>query len=1267
MPTIEVGTVSQQWKQTEALWKALHWWIGKLCWAHIGSEHTVTFLELAVDFELTTGERLPDVSDRRIQPPTMRKTKTTTAREILPPSEAQSGLCLYFDGGSRQNGTALAVAGAGAVVYEDGKKIAEVIVPLGRTTNNVAEFSALVGGLHLLGEQPPSVQGPVTVRGDSKVVISTMKKTAQCKPILRPYLLQATASMGALAPRFNFNLEHVARDRNTDADALSNAAMDQVQEQTSGEVSTVMAQYEAYRRTREILPPSEAQSGLCLYFDGGSRQNGTALAVAGAGAVVYEDGKKIAEVIVPLGRTTNNVAEFSALVGGLHLLGEQPPSVQGPVTVRGDSKVVISTMKKTAQCKPILRPYLLQATASMGALAPRFNFNLEHVARDRNTDADALSNAAMDQVQAQTSGEVSTVMAQYEAYRRNFQKCFDSVPIEVAFKLAEELGFNEVVLRTLRAAYTNMRRHFRVGATVGEGFVPTNGIMQGCPLSVILINVIISVWMRHVADIEAAIPLSYVDDVYAMLKTFADLEEAARRSGMFAGLTGMKVCTQKKSHFFTTASDTPQTLDYAESDGTAVNNGRQEGIQRRVTFDVLGVMLTTEKVPPGEVIRPSKRIVERNSEAERVLKRAACLPLPGEAKDLVVSMSAGAKRYYGAAVSGMTKRDSVRLRRLFTEAMWTGPPRRAQEAVLHILHHGHRLDPVVVPAYRRITTWAVQLKKWESARSLSQTAWEHSDSLATLHGPFAFFKEALDGLGWRWVAPTSIAYTNEAGDEVVHDAAAQDNTKLLQHDLRYALRLREMAQLAARRGGDFGGVRDGVDYQTTRHLLEMHDSPLTAYQAGMLKSVIVGATPAAGRTGAGEESCLYCNTEERETVDHLFWSCPAWEHLRAKYEDIRTMQVNWPPCLRLCGIAPAPQVDESTSVLPAEKEKRRHVVKRLQLFFVEVLRERQGADGLLDRSARHHRTESYPRGWRPTEPCRLAVPFIAPSAVTTKWKYGREMWMAFTDWLRQVKWAPPGHDELGISFIELAVEFEMHTGQRLPDLKSRYYTAVPQAQTGKVTAARTTLADGEMGDSRLLVCFDGGARANGTAFAVAGAGAVMYRDGVKVSEVILPLPTVRSNNVAEYEAVLAGLHLLNEANDADGTQCTVRGDSALVVGQLLRRLACSEELKPYQTRAARMVSSLQRRMTVRIEHVKRERNTDADALRNAAMDLVQRQRPTPRRQEKMLTDFRRYALGKALSLVEMGKAYKKVTGGRMDTGKTRLERQNGRGRKGFKH
>ncbi|KAJ9435046.1 hypothetical protein DIPPA_17849 [Diplonema papillatum] len=73
-------------------------------------------------------------------------------------------------------------------------------------------------------------------------------------------------------------------------------------------------------------------------------------------------------------------------------------------------------------------------------------------------------------------------------------------------------------------------------------------------------------------------------------------------------------------------------------------------------------------------------------------------------------------------------------------------------------------------------------------------------------------------------------------------------------------------------------------------------------------------------------------------------------------------------------------------------------------------------------------------------------------------------------------------------------------------------------------------------------------------------------------------------------------------------------------------------------RAALKVSSLQRRLTLHIEHVARELNTDADALSNTAMDLVQRQRPTWQQQETMLANFRRSGLGKALSLIEMGKA-----------------------------
>ncbi|KAJ9446314.1 Ribonuclease HI [Diplonema papillatum] len=241
------GCEHGQWKHGGELWNAMHWWLNRLRWAHVESEHTVTFVELAIDFEVTTGVRLPEVANRRIQPPTASAAKATTARAVLPLRETTAGLCVYFDGGSRQNGTALAVAGAGAVLYKDGIKLAEATVPLGRTTNNVAEYNGLIAGIRLLGEQPRDVGGPVKIRGDSQVVIGPVNGTAICKPNLRPYFLQAKASMVDLSPRFEFSLEHVPRKKNVDADALSNAAMDMAQAGTGAQVGVIRAQYDEFK------------------------------------------------------------------------------------------------------------------------------------------------------------------------------------------------------------------------------------------------------------------------------------------------------------------------------------------------------------------------------------------------------------------------------------------------------------------------------------------------------------------------------------------------------------------------------------------------------------------------------------------------------------------------------------------------------------------------------------------------------------------------------------------------------------------------------------------------------------------------------------------------------------------------------------------------------------------------------------------------------------------------------------------------------------
>ncbi|KAJ9455661.1 hypothetical protein DIPPA_07489 [Diplonema papillatum] len=91
--------------------------------------------------------------------------------------------------------------------------------------------------------------------------------------------------------------------------------------------------------------------------------------------------------------------------------------------------------------------------------------------------------------------------------------------------------------------------------------------------------------------------------------------------------------------------------------------------------------------------------------------------------------------------------------------------------------------------------------------------------------------------------------------------------------------------------------------------------------------------------------------------------------------------------------------------------------------------------------------------------------------------------------------------------MELAVAFELETGCKLPPVKNRFYAPPPEVPRNKPTTARDTLPDEEAEDG-IAVYFDGGARGNGTAFAVAGAGAVLYRNGKKEAEIVLPLPNV---------------------------------------------------------------------------------------------------------------------------------------------------------------
>lgn len=103
------------------------------------------------------------------------------------------------------------------------------------------------------------------------------------------------------------------------------------------------------------------------------------------------DGKKILELGKNIGRETNNVAEYFALLAALDYAALQGITA---LRIRSDSELLVRQMEGVYKVKsPDLKP--LHERAAKLARQLQY-FAIEHVRRELNKDADALANVALD-------------------------------------------------------------------------------------------------------------------------------------------------------------------------------------------------------------------------------------------------------------------------------------------------------------------------------------------------------------------------------------------------------------------------------------------------------------------------------------------------------------------------------------------------------------------------------------------------------------------------------------------------------------------------------------------------------------------------------------------------------------------------------------------------------------------------------------------------------------------------------------------------------
>jgi ribonuclease HI len=128
---------------------------------------------------------------------------------------------------------------------------------------------------------------------------------------------------------------------------------------------------------------------LTIYTDGASRNNP---GEAGAGVFIMRDGKPVKRIARYLGTTTNNIAEYTAAIIGLeHAVTLGAASVK----LLADSELLVKQVNGQYKVK---NEGLKPLHGKVKELIARIrSVEVQYIPRERNKEADALANKAIDE------------------------------------------------------------------------------------------------------------------------------------------------------------------------------------------------------------------------------------------------------------------------------------------------------------------------------------------------------------------------------------------------------------------------------------------------------------------------------------------------------------------------------------------------------------------------------------------------------------------------------------------------------------------------------------------------------------------------------------------------------------------------------------------------------------------------------------------------------------------------------------------------------
>ena len=487
----------------------------------------------------------------------------------------------------------------------------------------------------------------------------------------------------------------------------------------------------------------------------------------------------------------------------------------------------------------------------------------------------------------------------------DFEKAFDLVPLhEIILPLAKTLGLPDFLVNCLSNFYSRLLRFLKHPKGFGSCLTTNRGIVQGCPVSVVLLNLLVSIFLRFVEHSNSEIiPQAYADDVSASATSVDNLGAFLSQSGSFAKITGQRLKAAKCT-VWCTSTALMNDLRHLKLGSTPL----------KVVSDVryLGAQFGFHEGMPHDVGWQLKL-----DTFQQLVARVRFLPLAAEGKALVIACPM-AKVFYGCELTTLKEDVLIKMRRQVISALWKGRSGRVPEVLMTLIFPGHKCDPVQVVAYRALCTLRSMCLKYPQLAITASANW-------TLHiqtpgnniwGPIHTAFSALQTLSWSWLSDFSSFQTPNH----VSISWLKCSRTWFQHQVRGAMR-QSLLSIAA---GRCAHLRDFslLDKQSSVHLLRKLLQSDRPYMAGTLKAILANSIKTAVLFHKGGfvdcPICPFCEQNTPEDTTHMYEICPRWQPLRTEFLE-HWNRAHLPDCTRFTGIAclPTSTVDEVSRLYQA--------------------------------------------------------------------------------------------------------------------------------------------------------------------------------------------------------------------------------------------------------------------------------------------------------------------------------------------------------------